>query len=238
MTVPASDRLLRFTRRAYHAVRSILRQMSWSLRRGLAPAERRYSYQQPAIRHRFRPGESVLDIGSGGDPFPHATVLADRYLEPSRHRAAEFVSEHKPVVICDISAMPFREKTFDYVVCSHVLEHVDQPMAACRELQRVGRAGFIETPVLMKDALFSWAKGMHAWHVVGIGDRLVFFQYDTRTAEGVRSTLWHDMIFSPVYHPLQRVFNDNQDLFNVLFEWSGSFRVTVFRAGGDSESDA
>jgi SAM-dependent methyltransferase len=233
----AADRWFRrLAVRIVHAARSIVLHLVYALRRGLPPDERRYGYQKNAIRHTFPPGERVLDIGSGGDPFPHATILADRYLEPTRHRTSTFVRDGKRVVICDIAALPFREGAFDYVVCSHVLEHTDDPLIACRELQRVGRAGFIETPALMKDALFGWAKGMHAWHVVGAGDRLVFFEYDERTAEGIRSSAWRDVIFSPVYHPLQRAFNDNQDLFNVLFEWRGRFRVTVFRSDGAAKS--
>ncbi len=220
----------------YHALRSLLRQGTYVLRPAVPIDEHRYAYQRQAIRHSFRPGERVLDIGSGGDPFPYATILADRYLQPTQHRTATFVRGGQPVVICDVSALPFRSQVFDYIVCSHVLEHVDDPVQACQELQRAGRAGFIETPTLMKDALFSWAKGMHAWHVFAIGDRLVFFEYDDRTVEGMRSPVWQETIFAPVYHPLQRVFKDNPDLFNVLFEWRGSFRVTVFRRGGDSES--
>ena len=44
------------------------------------PDESRYSYQKHIMRYRVMPGDQVLDIGSGGDPFPYATILADRYL--------------------------------------------------------------------------------------------------------------------------------------------------------------
>ena len=200
------------------------------------PTERRITYQRPAIRHVFQPGQRVLDIGSGGDPFPEATVLADRYLEPTVHRADRFRRDGKPVVICDIAALPFRERAFDYVVCSHVLEHVADPIAACGELQRCAGAGFIETPSRMKDMLFAWADGRHRWHVVAIARRLVFFEYSRRELEGVRSPVWRDLILGPVYHPLQTVFSRNEDLFNVLFEWKTGFDVTVLRLDGSTRS--
>ena len=174
----------------------------------------------------------ILDIGSGGDPFPYATILGDRYLQPTRHRQSKFRTLDKPVVICDINALPFRKHQFDYAVCSHVLEHVNEPIQACMELQRVAQAGFIETPALMKDALFAWAKGMHKWHVVKIANRLVFFEYSERLADGVGSKQWYQLIFGPIYHPLQKVFNENQDIFNTMLEWNASFEVTVMMLDG------
>ena len=37
----------------------------------------------------------------------------------------------------DITALPFREGTFDVVLCCHVLEHVPDDRAAIRELRRI-----------------------------------------------------------------------------------------------------
>ena len=98
-------------------------------------------------------------------------------------------------MVCDIQQLPFPDQRFDYVICAHVLEHVKGPISACRELQRVGKAGFIETPTLMKDALFSWAKGMHKWHLVAMRDHLFFFEYDERRAEGIRAASFGMILF-------------------------------------------
>jgi SAM-dependent methyltransferase len=215
-----------------------LRLISYVLRPAIKVDDTRYAYQRLYIYHQFRPGECVLDIGSGGDPFPYATVLADRYLEPTRHRTLEFESHNGPVVICDISALPFPDHHFDYIVCAHVLEHVEDPILACNELQRAGRAGLIETPTLMKDALFAWAKDMHKWHVISICNRLVFNEYSERQLEGIRSSAWQELIFGGSYHPLQKAFQANQDLFNVIFEWNDSFEVVVMKLDGSIEANA
>jgi SAM-dependent methyltransferase len=132
----------------------------------------RFEYQHNYISPHMSNLSKILDIGSGGDPFPYATVLAERYMQPSRHRAAEFKSDGKPVVICDIHNLPFRTGSFDFVYCSHVLEHVDAPIAACNEIMRVGGKGYIECPHFISDALFSWAKGMHKWFIQSIDNRL------------------------------------------------------------------
>ncbi len=196
------------------------------------PITSRFEYQRHFIDFELSPGAHVLDIGSGGDPFPYATVLADRYLEPSQHRTAEFVTIGKPVVICDVHHLPFPAKSFDFVYCSHVLEHVDNPIQAAREIMRVGKRGYIETPHLLSDALFGWAKGMHKWFVQSIHNRLVFFEYDERRAKGIHSGAWRDMIFGPRYHPLQDAFHENRDLFDVMFAWEGDFVVDVYYCDG------
>jgi hypothetical protein len=192
----------------------------------------RYSYQKRFIDYQYIPGQKVLDVGSGGDPFPFASILADRYLEPTKHRTVEFKANGKPVVICDIAELPFSEKQFNFVFCSHVLEHVDDPIAACIELQRVALGGYIETPALMKDVLFSWPAGIHKWYVVSINNRLVFFEYSKRQWKGIQGSEWRDVIFGPVLHPLQDAFWGNQDIFNTTLEWKGGFGVFVFRLDG------
>ena len=102
----------------------------------------------------------------------------------------------------------------------------------CREIMRVGKRGYIETPTLGKDTLFAWARGIQTWHVVAIGHHLCFFEYSDRQLDGVRSSLWRDRILGKWHDPLQEVFYDNQDIFNVMFPWNGEFSVFVFRLDG------
>lgn len=214
--------------------KTIIQNLFYSFVKPRYPDESRYSYQKENLNHKFLPTERILDIGSGGDPFPYATVIADRYLSKTEHRAVDFRFNGKPTVICDICDLPFGEKIFDYVVCCHVLEHIKDPIRACNEIQRVGKAGFIETPRLMKDVLFNWAEYIHhSWYLERINKSLIFFEYDQRLKNGINSPAWWNLIFSPVYHPMQDVFNDNQDIFNIMFEWIDNFQVFVFKQNGD-----
>ena len=56
------------------------------------------------------------------------------------------VPKSAKLIVGDVTALPFQSGSFDYVYASHVLEHVDSPTSACREVMRVGHAGYIETP--------------------------------------------------------------------------------------------
>ncbi len=52
------------------------------------------------------------------------------------------------VAVSDVTALPFVDKQFETVLCSHTLEHVDDPAAMLREMRRVGRHVTIVLPPL------------------------------------------------------------------------------------------
>lgn len=87
----------------------------------------------------------VLEVGSGGSPYFRANVLIDAYTETRERHWAPFIAD-RPSVLGMGEALPFRDKSFDFVIASHVLEHSSDPESFLRELQRVAKAGYIETP--------------------------------------------------------------------------------------------
>jgi SAM-dependent methyltransferase len=193
----------------------------------------RISYQRQHVQFDVRAGDRVLDIGSGAYPFPPAAVLVDRFIADNHHRSGGSLITHgKQLIAASVERLPFRDQSFDYVYCSHILEHVDDPISACRELMRVAPRGYVETPTLAKDMLFGWAKGLHRWHVMAIGQTLCFFEYSERLVEGVRSPAWRDILFSKWWHPLQDAFEQSQDVFNVMLPWRDSFAVVVLYLDG------
>jgi SAM-dependent methyltransferase len=78
-----------------------------------------------------------LDAGCGcGDKgIDAATVGIDVSKENIRHY---ITLRKRHAVIASVTALPFREKTFDIVACMDVLEHVRDKQAAINELCRVG----------------------------------------------------------------------------------------------------
>jgi SAM-dependent methyltransferase len=106
-----------------------LKRIAWSLRKVSLP---------------IRPADLVLDVGSGSNPHPAADVLLERFLDPG-HRWSPMVID-RPTVLANACKMPFRDKAFDYSLAFHVLEHMNDPAGFLAELQRVSKAGYIETP--------------------------------------------------------------------------------------------
>jgi SAM-dependent methyltransferase len=110
--------------------KSLFNRLEWSLRR---------------IKIKIPPNALVLEVGSGGNPYPRANVLLDAY-EETRERHWEALIHDRPTVLSFGENLPFKDKSFDYVIAAHVLEHSPYPEKFLAELQRVARGGYIETP--------------------------------------------------------------------------------------------
>lgn len=87
----------------------------------------------------------VLEVGSGGSPYFRANVLIDAYESTRERHWVPFVKD-RPSVVGLGENLPFKDKVFDFVIASHVLEHSSDPESFLKELQRVAKAGYIETP--------------------------------------------------------------------------------------------
>jgi SAM-dependent methyltransferase len=90
----------------------------------------------------------ILEIGPGHNPFAGVTHLLERDIADGRERGGHgvMVPSEATLIVGEATVLPFTDGTFDFIYASHVLEHVEDPVAACREIMRVGKGGYIETP--------------------------------------------------------------------------------------------
>lgn len=107
----------------------------------------------------------VLDVGSGHNPHPRADVLVDRFISEDTERSGQPLQNNtgKPLVIADASALPFRDAAFDFSIASHIVEHLDSPLPFTREVQRISKGGYIETPSRLLE--FVRHTPVHRWFV-------------------------------------------------------------------------
>lgn len=80
----------------------------------------------------------VLDIGPGHAPFKRANVSVDFVDVPGVEN----------LVKCDLAndPLPFGDKEMDFIYCRHCLEDMYNPFPLIKEMQRVGKGGYIECP--------------------------------------------------------------------------------------------
>jgi len=168
-------------------------------------------------------GDLVLEIGSGNNPNPRSDVLCDRYLRDNRERAGGFsIVIDRPFVVCDGYRLPFADKAFDYVICSHVFEHMDDPIAFAREVTRVAKAGSIEVPSAISERVFG--RGFHHWYGELDKGILAF----TRKREGEQfSGFFHRMIARSIW--FRRFFEDHENVFYLRTEWNDRSPMSIIR---------
>lgn len=199
------------------------------------PDKSRYAqYQSRYFDFCLKPEDKILDIGSGHIPFPYATHLADIALEDHTVGRAGTPFKHingKPVYECSVEKTPFADKEFDFVYCSHVLEHVTNPEAACRELMRIAKRGYIECPARGKDTFFATAKiSNHLWAVECINGVLVFTAYSEAEKEGVGSSILMDINCNPLTKREKAVAALDilrASRLNTMLLWDGSFPFEI-----------
>ncbi|MDO8363029.1 MAG: class I SAM-dependent methyltransferase [Actinomycetota bacterium] len=188
------------------------------------------SFHRRRIAIPVRPGDLVLDVGSGDKPHWRADVLLDRFPDDEhsvQRSGAAAARTPRPLFDADAGAMPFADKVFDYVICSHVLEHVLDPGAAMSEMMRVGKAGYIELPVASSARILDFPS--HLWwcsvHVDADGDDVLTF--DAKTALSFHGEIDGWARSEPVHADLQKLFAKHLTSRLITFSWTDSFRFDV-----------
>lgn len=153
----------------------------------------------------------VLDLGSGHNPHPRADFLADKFLMDDTERSGQRVvlPKSKQFVVADACAMPFGDKAFDFVICSHVAEHIEDVDKFCAELNRIAHGGYLETPSKVAELLRHAPN--HRWYVSVGHDGLRF----EPTKEG-HPLGWFGKLFFSIYF-YQTIQIEGRDVFRLAY---------------------
>lgn len=152
------------------------------------------------LRRACASAERVLDVGGGLSPCTWATHRIDLldFDAASGHGAYKDAwgdgeprctrENHLTLDLC-AGPWPLPDGHFDFVIASHILEDVRDPLHVVKEMVRVGRAGYVETPSraresFSKERLFRLRRALgrvpdigwehHRWFVECEGTHLRF----------------------------------------------------------------
>jgi hypothetical protein len=177
------------------------------------------------------PRRVVLEIGGGHNPYPQSDVIVDKFLE-NKERGGNLKIDGRPVVIADFQQLPFKDGSFSYAICSHVLEHVEDVGAALGELTRVARAGYLETPSAITEVVEPHRE-YHRWYVIRQGAKLLF--YPKRKGELPRQAVLNRLISGNFAFKL--FFLSNPDLAATRLRWKKRVDFEVMPESAPMELD-
>lgn len=105
--------------------------------------------------------DKVLEIGPGATPYFRSDVFLEKEYETEKELIEQsghvgILRTDKRKVTFKGDKFPFADNEFDYVICSHVLEHVNNADSFLKEIQRVGKKGYLEFPTIYYDYIYNF----------------------------------------------------------------------------------
>ena len=100
----------------------------------------------------------ILDIGCGYTANKYSTHVADT-------QDFSYLYKDKKFTYIKDKKLPFSDKEFNFVIASHVLEHIDNIEYFIKELERVANSGYIEVPTRLEDNLVDVNEKAHIWWI-------------------------------------------------------------------------
>ena len=100
----------------------------------------------------------ILDVGCGYTASDYANVICDVQDLSNYYKDRNFIKLENKI-------LPFKDDEFDFVIASHVMEHVEDVELFIAELERISKKGYIELPTKLEDNLVFENKKDHIWHM-------------------------------------------------------------------------
>ena len=105
-------------------------------------------------------GQKLIDIGCGfgrtfdyffkHEVFVSGIDISSRMIEAAKksYENEDLITE---LIVSSAEKLPFKDKEFDFVYSSHVIEHVEDVSYFIKEIERISYKGYIELPSLLED---------------------------------------------------------------------------------------
>jgi SAM-dependent methyltransferase len=79
----------------------------------------------------------VVDVGCGDSPFKHLLGPMAQYTGLDYNQSTDFKYNRTDIVYFDGKTFPFKNESFNFVLCTEVLEHIPEPQLFIDEIFRI-----------------------------------------------------------------------------------------------------
>jgi ubiquinone/menaquinone biosynthesis C-methylase UbiE len=141
-------------------------------------------FYRNALTKIFTEKKQVVDIGGGlrlnrrnADRILTGQDWLETLVKNVDYKILNPVADHDADIIGDIHHLPFADNSQEAIICSSVLEHVEDPFQAAKELHRTLKPGgycFVFVPFLFFYHVPSSGKYKDYWRFTDDGVRLLF----------------------------------------------------------------
>lgn len=179
----------------------------------------------PERIRQIKKGDKVLEIGPGSSPHPRADILLEKNFtenEAKKQRGNHHpLHTNKELIYYDGDKFPFHDKAFDYIICSHVIEHVEDVESFCREIFRVGRKGYIEFPTIYYEYIYNFY--VHK-QLINYSSRILWYMKKEVSGLGKFQSI-QKMYYRSLELGYSDLIEDLKELMFFGFEWMEPFQV-------------
>ena len=152
----------------------------------------------------------ILDIGCGYTAHKNANVVCDIQDLSDFYKDKKFIRLNGDI-------LPFKDNEFDFVVASHVIEHVKDVVFFIKELERISSKGYIELPSRLGDNLVFENQTDHIW----------WFDYDDITNQLIaseRNQLLKPFLTVSTAKALEVIFRES---FVIQLSWENKINYNI-----------
>lgn len=185
------------------------------------------------IKRIFTEKKYIVDIGGGLRIMPaknnrqmdHGWIA--KYLKNVKYIVLDKVADYNPDIVGDIHNLPLRDSSVDAIICMNVLEHVEDPQKAVKEIYRVLKPGgycYFDTPFIF---YYHPMEGYYRDFFRFSRDAWQYLTRDFKSVEmqNVRGSLATVMNLFPLFSKRTRFF----DFLDALFGKQGSSQTSAYR---------
>lgn len=191
--------------------------------------KKHYGPNEQVLKHieTITQGKRVLELGPGNTPFKNATDFIgwEHGVQP--------IDKGSNYKVCDFNhhSLPYGDKEFDFVYCRHVLEDLIYPFRVMNEMQRIAKAGYIETPSPMAEIKKGIDGGDPEWR--GYHHHIWYVWVHNNKLQFTKKYPISEYFGGIQEDNLQTFLENNPHGWNTYFLWQDSFDYELYQHGAD-----